>query len=547
MKNGTPEGSDFLVIGGGIAGLIFAIKASAIGSVTVLTKAASDEANTAYAQGGIASVWSVDDSFESHVEDTLRAGAGLCNRAAVETIVRDGPEAVRELISLGTNFTRIEEGGEDEYDLGREGGHSHRRVLHAQDLTGREIMRALGEAAKARPNIRVLENHVAVNLLIERGPGYQPRACWGVYALDKATMSVHKVVARATLLATGGAGKVYLYTTNPDIASGDGVAMAYRAGAPIANMEFYQFHPTCLYHPMAKSFLISEALRGEGAILRLPDGTPFMKRYHADAELAPRDVVARAIDSEMKRLGLDCVYLDISHHQASYIRERFPNIYKRCLAYGFDLTAGPIPVVPAAHYMCGGVVTDLMARTAIPRLYAAGEVAMTGLHGANRLASNSLLEAAVMGRRAFAALHEQLAHDEGSAPPFPEWDPGDAIKSEQRVLITHSWEEIRRLMWNYVGIVRSDRRLERALRRILMLKEEIHSYYWDHLIDSDLIELRNLVTVAELVVRCAMTRKESRGLNYNLDHPDVDDTHPPRDSVIIRGDAMPAEASARPA
>ena len=476
MKTTSSTGSDFLVIGGGIAGLIFAIKASAIGSVTVLTKAASDEANTAYAQGGIASVWSVDDSFESHIEDTLRAGAGLCNRKAVEAIVRDGPEAVRELIALGTDFTRVDEGGEDEYDLGREGGHSHRRVLHAQDLTGREIMRALGDAAKARPNIRVLENHVAVNLLIERDANRRPQACWGVYALDKATMSVHKVVARATLLATGGAGKVYLYTTNPDIASGDGVAMAYRAGAPIANMEFYQFHPTCLYHPMAKSFLISEALRGEGAILRLPDGTPFMKRYHPDAELAPRDVVARAIDSEMKRLGLDCVYLDISHHQPAYIRERFPNIYKRCLAYGFDLTTGPIPVVPAAHYMCGGVVTDLMARTAIPRLYAAGEVAMTGLHGANRLASNSLLEAAVMGRRAFAAAREQLTHDEGIAPSFPEWDPGDAIKSEQRVLITHSWEEIRRLMWNYVGIVRSDRRLERALRRILMLKEEINSY-----------------------------------------------------------------------
>jgi len=547
MKTTSSTGSDFLVIGGGIAGLIFAIKASAVGSVTVLTKAASDEANTAYAQGGIASVWSVDDSFESHIEDTLRAGAGLCNRQAVEAIVRDGPEAVRELIALGTDFTRVDEGGEDEYDLGREGGHSHRRVLHAQDLTGREIMRALGEAAKARPNIRVLENHVAVNLLIERDANRRPQACWGVYALDKATMSVHKVVARATLLATGGAGKVYLYTTNPDIASGDGVAMAYRAGAPIANMEFYQFHPTCLYHPMAKSFLISEALRGEGAILRLPDGTPFMKRYHPDAELAPRDVVARAIDSEMKRLGLDCVYLDISHHQPAYIRERFPNIYKRCLAYGFDLTTGPIPVVPAAHYMCGGVVTDLMARTAIPRLYAAGEVAMTGLHGANRLASNSLLEAAVMGRRAFAAAREQLTHDEGIAPSFPEWDPGDAIKSEQRVLITHSWEEIRRLMWNYVGIVRSDRRLERALRRILMLKEEIHSYYWDHLIDSDLIELRNLVTVAELVVRCAMTRKESRGLNYNIDHPDLDDSHPPRDSVVSRGDAMPAEASAQPA
>src|SRR3984885_15233010 len=548
MTNPNSTGTDFLVIGGGIAGMIFAIKASAIGSVTVLTKAASDEANTAYAQGGIASVWSVDDSFESHVEDTLRAGAGLCNRAAVETIVRDGPEAVRELISLGTNFTRIEEGGEDEYDLGREGGHSHRRVLHAQDLTGREIMRALGEAASARENIRVLENHVAVNLLIkkDRASG-KPKSCWGVYALDRDTNQVVKIVARATMLATGGAGKVYLYTTNPDIASGDGVAIAYRAGARVANMEFFQFHPTCLYHPMAKSFLISEALRGEGAILRLPDGTPFMKRYHPDAELAPRDVVARAIDSEMKRSGLDCVFLDISHLEPAYIRERFPNIYKRCLVYGFDLTAGPIPVVPAAHYMCGGVVTDLMTRTSIPRLYAAGEVAMTGLHGANRPPSNSLLEAAVMGRRAFTALHEQLAHDEGSAPAFPEWDPGDAIKSEQRVLITHSWEEIRRLMWNYVGIVRSDRRLERALRRILMLKEEIHSYYWDHLIDSDLIELRNLVTVAELVVRCAMTRKESRGLNYNLDHPHPDDQHPPRNSVVSRGDAMPVEASARPA
>src|ERR1700689_5038332 len=385
MRHNAQLFSDFLVIGGGIAGLTFALKASEVGTVTVLTKAGSSEANTAYAQGGIASVWSVDDSFESHVDDTLRAGAGLCNRHAVETIVRDGPEAVRELIALGTRFTRVEEGGEDEYDLGREGGHSHRRVLHAQDLTGREIMRALGEAAKARPNIRVLENHVAVNLLIERGADGFPRACWGVYALDKATMSVHKVVARATLLATGGAGKVYLYTTNPDIASGDGVAMAYRAGAPIANMEFYQFHPTCLYHPAAKSFLISEALRGEGAILRLPDGTPFMKKYHPDGELAPRDVVAGAIDSEMKRGGYDCVYLDLSHREADFIKRRFPNIFKRCLSFGYDLTKGPIPVVPAAHYLCGGVQTDLDGRTSIPRLYAAGEVAMTGLHGANRL------------------------------------------------------------------------------------------------------------------------------------------------------------------
>ena len=535
----NPVSTDFLVIGGGIAGLIFAIKASESGTVTVLTKAASDEANTAYAQGGIASVWSYDDSFESHIDDTLRAGDGLCNRSAVETIVRDGPDAVRELIALGTRFSRIEEGGEDEYDLGREGGHSHRRVLHAQDLTGREIMRALGEAARARPNIQVLENHVAINLLVERGRDGRPGACWGAYAFERGTMAVRRVVARSTLLATGGAGKVYLYTTNPEIASGDGVAMAFRAGAAISDMEFYQFHPTCLYHPAAKSFLISEALRGEGAILRLPDGTPFMAKYHADAELAPRDVVARAIDSEMKRLGLDCVYLDISHREAGYIRERFPNIFKRCLSFGFDLTAAPIPVVPAAHYMCGGVVTDLMGRTAIPGLYAAGEVAMTGLHGANRLASNSLLEAAVMGRRACAAASVRMRGGLGAPPEFPEWDPGNAIKSEQHVLITHSWEEIRRLMWNYVGIVRSERRLDRALRRIRMLDEEINSYYWNHLIDSDLIELRNLVTVAELVVRCAMVRKESRGLHYNLDHPDHDDPHWLRDTTIRRSDAMP--------
>jgi L-aspartate oxidase len=539
--------SDFLVIGGGIAGLLFAIRASEVGRVIVLTKAASDEANTAYAQGGIASVWSLDDSFESHVEDTLRAGAGLCNRTAVETIVRDGPDAVRELIALGTRFTRVEEGGEDEYDLGREGGHSHRRVLHAQDLTGREIMRALGEAANSRRNIEILENHVAINLLLEEGPDGRSRTCWGVYVLDKTTMAVRKLVARATMLATGGAGKVYLYTTNPDIASGDGVAMAYRAGAPVANMEFYQFHPTCLYHPQAKSFLISEALRGEGAILRLPDGTPFMKRYHPDAELAPRDVVARAIDSEMKRLGLDCVYLDISHRRASYIRERFPNIFKRCLNFGFDLTAGPIPVVPAAHYMCGGIQTDLQGRTAIARLYAAGEVAAIGLHGANRLASNSLLEAAVMGRRASTAARHQICTDSAVPPEFPEWDPGDAIQNEQRVLITHSWEEIRRLMWNYVGIVRSDRRLERALRRIQMLSEEIHSYYWDHLIDSDLIEVRNLVTVAELMVRSAMIRKESRGLHYNIDHPVPVDAHWLHDTVLHRQDRLQVSLATRPA
>src|SRR5882724_2364507 len=441
MRHNAQLFSDFLVIGGGIAGLTFALKASEVGSVTVLTKAGSSEANTAYAQGGIASVWSVDDSFESHIEDTIRAGAGLCDRDAVETIVREGPEAVRELIRLGTRFTRVEDGAQEsnevsnefdtelEYDLGQEGGHSHRRVLHAQDLTGREIMRALTHAAASRPNIRTLENHVAINLLVETPAAGKPGACWGVYALDRNTHEIRKVISRATMLATGGAGKVYLYTTNPDIASGDGVAMGYRAGAPVANMEFIQFHPTCLYHPAAKSFLISEALRGEGAILRLPDGTAFMKSYHPDGELAPRDVVARAIDSEMKRHGLDYVLLDISHRPADFVRSRFPNIFNRCLSFGFDLTHAPIPVVPAAHYMCGGLMTDLNARTPIAKLYAAGETATTGLHGANRLASNSLLEAAVMGRRAAGAAREDAtAAGERRPPDFPGWDPGRAMR-----------------------------------------------------------------------------------------------------------------------
>ncbi len=522
--------SDFLVIGGGIAGLSFALKAASRGSVAVLVKAGSADANTSYAQGGIASVWSVDDSFESHVEDTLRAGAGLCNRGAVEGIVRDGPEVVRELIRLGTRFTRVPEGNEHEYDLGREGGHSHRRVLHAQDLTGQEIMRALWEAIRANPNISFYEDHLAIDLLIENR-GRPDARCWGSYALDRHSGAIRKFRARFTMLATGGAGKVYLYTTNPDIASGDGVAMAYRAGVPIGNMEFYQFHPTCLYHPEAKSFLISEALRGEGAILKLPSGEPFMKRYSPDAELAPRDIVARAIDAEMKRHGLDCVYLDLSHRGADFIRRRFPNIYTRCASLGIDITHEPIPVVPAAHYMCGGVITDMSARTALAGLYAAGEVAMTGLHGANRLASNSLLEAAVMARRAYLDVREQT-HALRTPPDFPEWNPGRAIRSDEHVLVTQSWDEIRRLMWNYVGIVRTDRRLERARRRLALLREEIHSYYWDHLLDSDLVELRNLVVVAELIVRSAMYRKESRGLHYNLDHPRTDDEHWLHDTVI---------------
>src|SRR5271155_4932903 len=383
MRHNAQLFSDFLVIGGGIAGLTFALKASEVGSVTVLTKAGSSEANTAYAQGGIASVWSVDDSFESHIDDTIRAGAGLCDRAAVETIVREGPEAVRELIRLGTRFTKVETGGTDdtelEYDLGQEGGHSHRRVLHAQDLTGREIMRALTAAAAARPNIRTLENHVAINLLVETPSAGKPGACWGVYALDRNTHEIRKVISRATMLATGGSGKVYLYTTNPDIASGDGVAMAYRAGASVADMEFIQFHPTCLYDPKAKSFLISEAVRGEGAVLRGKDGEAFMKRYHPMADLAPRDIVARAIDAEMKKTGADCVSLDITQKDPEFVKKRFPNIYAKCLEYGYDMTKAPLPVVPAAHYQCGGVVTTVDGDTDIEGLLAAGEVGCTGL------------------------------------------------------------------------------------------------------------------------------------------------------------------------
>ena len=450
---------------------------------------------------------------------------GYAIAAAVETIVREGPEAVRELIRFGTHFSRIEQGGEDEYDLGREGGHSHRRVLHAQDLTGREIMRALGEAAAARGNIRVLENHVAMNLLIKKDRVDRQARNHAGASMRWTTAPVgddQEIVARATMLATGGAGKVYLYTTNPDIASGDGVAMAYRAGAPIANMEFNQFHPTCLYHPAAKSFLISEALRGEGAILRLPDGTPFMKSYTAAAELAPRDIVARAIDSEMKRLGLDCVYLDLSHPKPQFIRDRFPNIYERCLSYGIDITKQPIPVVPAAHYMCGGVMTDLEARARRSAPLCGGR---SRDDRAARRESPRLELAARSGgdgpAARSAARREQMRTRPRAVPPeFPRMGTRARDPSEERVIVTQSWDEIRRLMWNYVGIVRSDRRLARALRRIALLKEEIHSYYWDYLIDSDLIELRNLVTIAELIVRSAMARKESRGLHYNLDHPE---------------------------
>jgi L-aspartate oxidase len=525
--------SDVLVIGSGLAGMLCALRCTEHGSVALVTKDQLPESSSRYAQGGIASVWGADDTFESHIDDTLTAGAGLCRRDVVETVVREGPDRVRELIALGVHFDVTADSEHPTYDLGREGGHSHRRILHALDQTGSEMVRVLGDAVRATPNVRLIENHLAVELIVERR-GPHP-VCWGAYVLDKATGRIHRFLARATILCTGGSGKVYLYTSNPDVATGDGLAMAYRAGARVADMEFFQFHPTCLYHPQAKSFLLTEALRGEGALLRRPDGERFMPRHHALAELAPRDVVARAIDSEMKQHGFDCVYLDISHRDSDWVRTRFPTVYRHCRDFGFDLTTGPVPVVPAAHYQCGGVVTDLDARSSIDRLYAAGEVACTGLHGANRLASNSLLEALVFGHRAAAHMTTRLRADQTPPPDHPPWDTGTATASTESVVVSQDWDEIRRFMWNYVGIVRSNQRLERARKRIALLQDEIHSYYWNVLPFSDLIELRNIATVAELIIACASHRRESRGLHTTIDYPEprASEQH---DTVIRRGE-----------
>lgn len=529
--------ADFLVIGSGIAGLSFALEAARFGSVAVVTKDRVPEGSSNYAQGGIASVWSPDDSFAAHAADTEEAGAGLCDPETVALVVREGPERVRDMIALGTRFS-LRPDAEDAYDvdLGLEGGHSRRRILHALDATGREMMRALLAAVAGHPSIRILEQHVAVDLLVGSKFGVRgPERCWGAYLLDRASGSVRTFRARATLLATGGAGKVYLYTSNPDVASGDGVAIAYRAGVPIGNMEFIQFHPTCLYHPQAKSFLISETVRGEGALLRRPDGSTFMTSYDPRAELAPRDVVARAIDHEMKLHGFDNVFLDISHRPASFIEERFPTILARCRAYGIDPTREPIPVVPAAHYTCGGVCTDHDGRTPLDGLYAAGEVAMTGLHGANRLASNSLLEGLVFGRR--AAVHAVgfvSGRRREDLPEIPAWNPGRARDTDESVLISQNWDEIRRFMWNYVGIVRSDHRLARARARIDLVLAEIERDYWDFLPTSDLLELRNIATVADLIIASASLRRESRGLHFNLDCPERDDAHWKHDTVLVR-------------
>ena len=523
---------DFLVIGSGIAGLSYALKVADHGTVAVVTKREIAETATNLAQGGIASVFSPEDSFDDHVQDTLVAGAFLSHEDVVRMVVESGPQAIRDLIDWGVRFSRKED---NSYDLTREGGHSARRILHARDATGKEIERALVEAVRRHPNIIVYEHHIAVDLITERKVtqhSIHPDRCLGAHILEIGTNEVLTFGARITVLATGGAGKVYLYTCNPDIATGDGVAMAYRAGATITNMEFMQFHPTTLYHPHAKSFLISEAVRGEGAILRRRDGAAFMESYHPLKDLAPRDIVARAIDNEMKVHGDDCVFLDITHRGEDYIKDRFPTIYETCLSYGIDMTREPIPVVPAAHYLCGGVQVDLWGESDILNLFAIGEVSCTGLHGANRLASNSLLEGVVYAQRAAGRSIERLGEPVGPYPPIQPWDPGEAKDSDEEVIVAHNWDEVRRCMWNYVGIVRSNKRLFRALRRIQMIQEEITDYYWNFTITSDLIELRNITTVAELIVRCALERQESRGLHHNIDYPQTDDDHWKRDTNV---------------
>ena len=542
MKNSY----DFLVLGSGIAGLTFALKVAKFGSVAVITKKKVMDSNTRLAQGGIASVFDELDSFDLHIKDTLASGDGLCNPHVVETVVKNGPDRIKELIQLGVKFNirknTHSQNASDQLDLGREGGHSQNRIVHAQDMTGQEIERVLVSHLQHHDNITLFEDHIAIDLItlstsMKRGliTTAHEDCCCGAYVLDKTTGRVLSFSANITLIATGGAGKVYLYTSNPDVATGDGIAMAYRAGATLANLEFVQFHPTCLYHPDAKNFLISEAVRGEGGVLIDARGNPFMQNYDPQKDLACRDVVARAIDTELKKSGDDSVFLDISHKNSEAVRSRFPNIYQKCLRFGYDMTKEPLPVVPAEHYMCGGIATDLFARTDIQNLYAVGEAACTGLHGANRLASNSLVEAVVYATNASAQAIKDLK--KGKFKPLPEipgWDDTGTTDSDEVIMVSHNWDEIRRLMWNYVGIVRSNKRLDRAKRRIDISQSEIQEYYWNFKVESGLVELRNIATVAELIIKCASYRKESRGLHYNIEYPKRNDAKWQKDTRFRR-------------
>ena len=505
---------DVLVIGSGLAGQSAALRLAPSCKVGLISKRNLEDSASSWAQGGIAAVIDSHDSIEAHIRDTLTAGAFLNDPVATRFVIENGRHAIDWLIEQGVSFTRDVVG----YHLTREGGHSARRVIHVADATGLAVQNTLSRKVRDNPNITVLERHIAIDLITGDKLGLGEQRCYGAYALESDSGEVLTISAAHTLVATGGAGKVYLYTTNPDTSTGDGIAMAWRAGCAVANMEFIQFHPTCLYHPQAKSYLISEAVRGEGGVLRLPDGTRFMPEHDARAELAPRDVVARAIDFEMKKRGLDCVYLDISHKPADFLKEHFPNILARCLEFGIDITREPIPVVPAAHYTCGGIVTDLRARTSIAGLYAAGEASCSGLHGANRLASNSLLECLIFAE---AAVKDILAQEPVELPELPEWDASRVSDPDEEIVIAHNWDELRRFMWDYVGIVRTTKRLQRAQHRLRLLAREIEEFYSNFRVSHDLIELRNLVVTADLIVRCALKRRESRGLHFSRDYPDM--------------------------
>ena len=523
---------EVLVIGSGGAGLSLALKlANAQTRVAVLSKFALTSGSTYYAQGGISAVFDANDSIESHLNDTLNAGAGLCDTDIVELTVKHGKESIDWLREQGVRFTQEQtKTGETKLHLNREGGHSHRRVVHTDDATGKAVSLSLIERAQENPFIELFEYYNVIDLITQIDKG--TKQCVGAYVFNNHQQRVETFAAKITVLATGGASKAYLYSTNPHSSTGDGMAVAWRAGCRVSNLEFMQFHPTCLYHPAGNSFLISEALRGEGGKLVLPDGRTFMQNYDERGELAPRDIVARAIDHEMKKRGIDCVYLDISHKPESFIREHFPNIYQQCLEFDIDITQQPIPVVPAAHYTCGGVITDSYARTDIENLYAVGEVACTGLHGANRMASNSLLECLVFAQRASDKIKQklsQITHVQNIAP----WDESKVSDSDEEVVVAHNWSELRHFMWDYVGIVRTDKRLDRAMNRVELLKKEIAEYYKYFRVTSDLLELRNLVIVAELIIRCAQQRKESRGLHYTLDYPEIDTSKPAQNTILI--------------